>query len=148
MHMNQEYRPKAGFPNIVKRNFPVKIEIAPETPITSIVTPPVVVGVPIVLPTTIPPPSVVVEKVEQKIEPQTLIVKPVTPTPTPQPEIVPNDILIKEQPLEPLDPIPDDLSEISDDEEILNAEVSFFFIFFIFKFKQKKNKKFENVIKN
>lgn len=127
MHMNQEYRPKAGFPNIVKRNFPVKVEIPSETPITSIVAPPVVVGVPVVIPTTtIPPPLVVVEKVELKIEP-TLVVKAVTPTPTSQPpEIAPNNILIKEQPLEPLDPIPDDLSEISDDEEILNAEVSFY----------------------
>lgn len=132
MHMNQEYRPKAGFPNIVKRNFPVKVEIVPETPITSTVVPPVVVGLPNAISTTIPPPVVVavVEKVEPKIEP-TLIVKPVTPTPTSQPEIIaPIDTLIKEQPLEPLDPIPDDLSEISDDEEILNAEVSFFFIYF------------------
>lgn len=135
MHMNQEYRPKTGFPNIVKRNFPVKVEIVPETPITSTVAPPVVVGVPVAITTTIPPPVVVVvEKVEPKIEP-TLIVKSVTPTPEiTTTTIAPIDTLIKEQPLEPLDPIPDDLSEISDDEEILNAEVSFFLlsIFFFF----------------
>lgn len=127
MHMNQEYRPKAGFPNIVKRNFPVKVEIVPETPITSTVTPSVILGVPVaILPATTQLPVILpVEKIEPKIE-----VTTVTPTPTVQPELkspiaAPIDTLIKEQPLEPLDPIPDDLSEISDDEEILNAEVSF-----------------------